>query len=74
MAATPKSVERKPIGWGGKRASDMLAESERLIEETGHYCGTEQLQLKESDPIRYEKWRREFNEFWALDQDSQPSI
>ena len=56
MAVTAKFVERaRGIGWDGKRASEMLAESERLLAETGRYHGTETLALKASDPIRYEK-------------------
>jgi N-methylhydantoinase B/acetone carboxylase alpha subunit len=33
----------------------MLAESERLFEETGRYYGLETLAMKETDPIGYEK-------------------
>ena len=56
MAVTADTLEGgRPIGWDGKRASEMLAESNRLIEETGHYYGVERLELKETDPIRYEK-------------------
>ncbi len=33
----------------------MLAESERLFAETGHYGGLRELEMKHSDPIRYEK-------------------
>src|SRR5438874_10426719 len=33
----------------------MLEESERLFAETGSYWGLESLELKQSDPIRYEK-------------------
>ena len=47
--------ERRPIGWGGKRLSEMLAESERLFAETGRYYGIEELTLQGSDPIGYEK-------------------
>ena len=43
------------IGWDGKRLDEMLAESERLFAETGHYHGIADLQMMESDPIGYEK-------------------
>ncbi|MDX6622986.1 MAG: N-methylhydantoinase [Solirubrobacterales bacterium] len=43
------------IGWDGTTVRDMLHESERVIEETGYYAGLENLPLKESDPIRFEK-------------------
>ena len=33
----------------------MLDESERLFADTGHYHGLEDLELKDADPIRYEK-------------------
>ena len=48
--------EKAGIGWGGKRLDEMLAESERRFDETGSYCGLDgRLELKESDPIGYEK-------------------
>jgi N-methylhydantoinase B/acetone carboxylase alpha subunit len=43
------------IGWNGRRLTEMLAESERLFEEQGSYCGLDRLELKESDPIGFEK-------------------
>src|SRR5262249_43836360 len=50
------AAEPARIGWGGKRLDEMLAESERLFEETGSYAGlTGELELKDSDPIGYEK-------------------
>ena len=46
----------EPIGWEGRRLGEMLAESERLFEETGAYCGLAgELELKDLDPIGYEK-------------------
>jgi len=45
----------KPIGWDGMTLRDMLETSERLIAETGSYWGVDELELKEKDPIRYEK-------------------
>jgi N-methylhydantoinase B/oxoprolinase/acetone carboxylase alpha subunit/acetone carboxylase gamma subunit len=48
--------EARPIGWDGKRVDEMLAESERLFAETGSYYGLAgELELKDSDPIGYEK-------------------
>jgi N-methylhydantoinase B len=47
--------EGEPIGWDGRRLDEMLAESERLFEDTGRYWGLEDLELKDSDPIGYEK-------------------
>ena len=47
--------EGEPIGWDGRRLDEMLAESEGLFEETGRYWGLDALELKDSDPIGYEK-------------------
>ena len=48
--------EARPIGWDGRRLDEMLAESERLFEETGSYVGLAgELELQRSDPIGYEK-------------------
>jgi N-methylhydantoinase B len=44
-----------PIGWDGRSALEMLRESERRFEESGRYWGLDELDLKGSDPIRYEK-------------------
>jgi acetone carboxylase, alpha subunit len=44
-----------PIGWEGRSLSEMLLESDRLFAETGRYWGLERLEMKESDPIGYEK-------------------
>jgi N-methylhydantoinase B len=45
-----------PIGWDGRRLDETLAESERLFAATGAYAGlTDELELKDSDPIGYEK-------------------
>jgi N-methylhydantoinase B len=51
LAAEPQ----RPIGWEGRTAAEMLTDSERLFAETGSYCGVGRLELKESDPIRFEK-------------------
>ncbi|UCH21211.1 MAG: hydantoinase B/oxoprolinase family protein, partial [Deltaproteobacteria bacterium] len=45
----------KPIGWGGKTLKAMLQESEDLFKETGRYGGIQELKIKASDPILYEK-------------------
>ena len=47
--------ERRPIGWDGRTLLAMLADSERLFEQTGCYYGLEELELQGSDPIGYEK-------------------
>ena len=47
--------ERGGIGWEGRSAHEMLLESERLFAETGRYCGIDELELKQRDPIRFEK-------------------
>src|SRR5215210_8790395 len=61
MAIVDATRELEPraaagIGWGGKRLDEMLAESERLFAETGSYYGLSGgLELKDSEPIEYEK-------------------
>src|SRR5947207_8168032 len=48
--------ERRGIGWDGQRLDEMLATSERLFAETEAYAGLDGgLELKDSDPIGYEK-------------------
>ncbi len=47
--------ESEGIGWDGRRLDEMLATSERLFSETGHYCGVSELAMMEADPIGYEK-------------------
>ena len=58
----PKEIEAllaKPIGENGKSVKQMLEDSNRQMEETGHYCGVTELTLKTNDPIHYEKlWSR----------------
>jgi N-methylhydantoinase B len=52
----PLAGERQaPIGWDGQSAKAMLEESERLFAETGRYCAVEDLEMKRSEPIRFEK-------------------
>jgi N-methylhydantoinase B len=61
MAIVDATRELEPregaaIGWDGRRLDQMLAESERLFDETGSYRGLDgSLALKDSDPIGYEK-------------------
>lgn len=45
----------KPIGWDGKTLKGMLEESEAFLEKTGRYWGLQELKLKDTDPILYEK-------------------
>src|SRR2546425_839855 len=47
--------ERPRIGWDGRTAAEMLADSERLFATSGRYWGVEDLELKKNDPIRFEK-------------------
>jgi acetone carboxylase, alpha subunit len=55
-AARELEPQAGPIGWDGARLDEMLAESERLFEQTGSYYGlSAELELKDSDPIGYEK-------------------
>lgn len=49
------AASQKGIGWNGKTLKEMLEESERLFAETGRYAGLESLELKDKDPIRYER-------------------
>ncbi len=63
MTAPPPVVEATrelepqpvPLGWDGRTLAQMLAESERRFEQTGRYWGLERLEMKETDPIGYEK-------------------
>lgn len=43
------------IGWDDKSLQEMLEESENKLEETGHYYGVEDLDLKNEDRFRYER-------------------
>lgn len=43
------------IGAGGTKIAEMLALNEELFASTGHYAGLERLELKDSDPIGFEK-------------------
>ena len=47
--------EYRPAGWDGTTLKEMLERSEELFSETGRYWGVSRLEMKEDDPIRYEK-------------------
>ena len=52
----PLAAEERPrIGWEGQSALEMLERSERMFGDTGHYAGVDVLELKDRDPIGYEK-------------------
>ena len=44
-----------PIGWDGRKLKKMLDDAERLFADTGFYQGLETLDMKDSDPLHYEK-------------------
>lgn len=46
---------RTPIGWEGETLAGMLARSDELFARTGHYMGLERFDMKERDPLRFEK-------------------
>jgi N-methylhydantoinase B/acetone carboxylase alpha subunit len=51
-----KSINPKDaIGWNGQTLKQMLEKSEKYLEETGRYAGLTELELKQQDPIRYER-------------------
>lgn len=53
---TPADLDdKRGIGAGGVKLTEMLARNEELFEQTGFYAGLERLDLKESDPIGFEK-------------------
>jgi N-methylhydantoinase B len=51
----PLAEQASAIGWEGRTAREMLLESERQFAETGRYWGIDALELKEGDPIQFEK-------------------
>ena len=55
MTTQPKERAATGIGWQGRTVLEMLEQSERLFESSGHYYGVEELELKESNPFEYEK-------------------
>ena len=40
----------------GSTLREMIAERDRLTTETGHYYGVKELTLRDSDPIKYERF------------------
>ena len=56
MTSAQQATAPSPgIGEDGQRLKDQLARSERLFEDTGRYYGIEELEIKDADPIEYEK-------------------
>ena len=57
MTAQAEAIDMPSPGIGedGQRLKDQLARSERLFEDTGRYYGIEELEIKDADPIEYEK-------------------
>ncbi|MDX6605279.1 MAG: N-methylhydantoinase [Solirubrobacterales bacterium] len=47
--------QRAPIGWDGLKLAEMLEVSEAKFEETGYYHGLRNLEMKDSDPLHFEK-------------------
>lgn len=47
--------KKAPIGWDGQSLAEMLAASESMFEQTGHYHGLRELAMKDSDPLHFEK-------------------
>ena len=45
---------KKGIGYGGKSLKQLLADRERLYEETGFYYGLKDLRLEAQDPLKLE--------------------
>jgi acetone carboxylase alpha subunit len=43
-----------PIGWDGQTLREMLEMSNEQFEQTGHYSGIEELQVKSDQPFEYE--------------------
>ena len=40
----------------GPTLKEMISERDRLTAETGHYYGVKELTLRDSDPIKYERF------------------
>ena len=57
MAKSEEEAVPLPPGIGeeGQRLKDQLERSERIFADTGRYYGIEELELKNADPIEYEK-------------------
>lgn len=59
MNEVNKVTEVKPLGEHGKTVKQMLADSEKRMVDSGHYQGVTELEMRNSDPIHYEKlWSR----------------
>jgi len=52
---TYDNVQKAPVGWGGKTLKQMLQASEGIFKQTGFYQGLEKLELKEKDPMLFER-------------------
>jgi acetone carboxylase alpha subunit len=50
-----KRADGDGIGWDGKTIREQFEKLERETEETGHYAGLEDLELKSAEPIKYEQ-------------------
>lgn len=50
-----EQTRQSVVGWNGKTLAQMLAHSESIFSETGHYYGLEKLELKDRDPLRFER-------------------
>jgi N-methylhydantoinase B/oxoprolinase/acetone carboxylase alpha subunit len=49
-------MKGKPrVGWNGMSMKDMLALSEQLFADTGHYYGLRELELAETSPLSFER-------------------
>src|ERR1700719_1436434 len=46
---------RPALGWDGQTLKEMLEISDERFAKTGYYQGLEHLELKESDPLHFEK-------------------
>ncbi len=44
-----------PIGWNGQTLKEMLADADERFEKTGYYQGLKDLEMKNADPLHYEK-------------------
>ena len=58
MATTAKDLERdssEPVR-EGLTLKEMISKRDNLTSETGHYYGVKELSLRNSDPIKYERF------------------
>lgn len=59
MNVVTKPIRREEAaasGEGGLTLREMLEQRDRLTEETGHYYGVTELTLRDSDPVKYERF------------------